>query len=43
VFFCNDDHLAAWRASKSAHTAGDQLTVHEALEVGIALFEPLLR
>lgn len=43
VFFCNDDHLAAWRASKSATPAGDRLTVEEALEIGIALFEPLLR
>lgn len=43
VFFCNDDHLAAWRASEHAHTAGDRLTVEEALEIGIGLFEPLLR
>lgn len=42
VFFCNDDHLAAWRASKHA-MAGDRLTIEEALEIGIALFEPLLR
>lgn len=42
VFFCNDDHLAAWRASKHALT-GDPLTIEEALEIGIALFEPLLR
>ncbi len=43
VFFCNDDHLAPWRASKRAHADGDRLTVEEALEIGIALFEPLLR
>lgn len=43
VFFCNDDHLAAWRVGKNAYTAGDRLTVEEALETGIALFEPLLR
>ncbi|WP_367268081.1 organomercurial lyase [Reyranella sp.] len=42
VFFCDDDHLAAWRSS-SAQSAGDRLTVEEALEIGIALFEPLLR
>jgi hypothetical protein len=43
VFFCNDDHLATWRGNKSTHAAGDRLTVEEALEIGIALFEPLLR
>lgn len=43
VFFCNDDHLAAWRAGKGAHTTGDRLSIAEALEIGIALFEPLLR
>jgi len=43
VFFCSDDHLAAWRASKSAHILGDRLAMAEALEIGIALFGPLLR
>ena len=43
VFFCNDDHLAAWRAGKNAYMTGDRLTVEEGLEIGIALFEPLLR
>jgi hypothetical protein len=42
VFFCNDDHLAAWRASKDAHVLGDRLAMDEALEIGIALFRPLL-
>jgi alkylmercury lyase len=43
VFFCHDDHLTAWRASQGAQIAGDRLTVEEALEIGIALFGPLLR
>ncbi|MBY0320292.1 MAG: hypothetical protein K2X72_16325 [Reyranella sp.] len=43
VFFCQDDHLTAWRASQGAQIAGDRLIVEEALEIGIALFGPLLR
>jgi len=43
LFFCNDDHLAAWRAGKGADTTGDRLSIAEALEIGVALFEPLLR
>lgn len=43
VFFCNDDHLAAWRAQKGTHVLGDRLAMEEALEIGVALFEPLLR
>lgn len=42
-FFCSDDHLAAWRAGIGARTTGDRLDIHEALEIGVALFEPLLR
>ncbi|MBI2716986.1 MAG: hypothetical protein HYX37_21445 [Rhizobiales bacterium] len=43
VFFCDDDHLAAWCACKGTHVLGDRLVMEEALEIGIALFEPLLR
>lgn len=43
LFFCSDDHLAAWRGGKGAGTAGDRLNTAEALQIGIALFEPLLR
>ncbi|MGH7461678.1 MAG: organomercurial lyase [Longimicrobiales bacterium] len=43
VFFCHDDHLTEWRANQGAHIAGDRLAVEEALEIGIALFGPLLR
>jgi len=32
VFFCSDDHLTAWRAGNGAHTTGDRLNMHEALE-----------
>ena len=42
-FFCSDDHLTAWRAGNGARTTGDRLNMREALEIGIALFEPLLR
>jgi hypothetical protein len=42
-FFCSDDHLAAWRTGNGERTTGDRLDMHEALEIGIALFEPLLR
>ena len=42
-FFCNDDHLAAWRAGQGQHSAGERLAVDEALEIGVALFAPLLR
>lgn len=43
VFFCHDDHLTAWRASQGAQVTGDRLAMEEALEIGIALFGPLLR
>jgi hypothetical protein len=43
LFFCSDDHLTAWRAGNGARTTGDRLDTYEALEIGIALFEPLLR
>jgi hypothetical protein len=43
VFFCSDDHLASWRAGQGARAAGERLSMAEALEIGIALFEPLLR
>jgi hypothetical protein len=43
LFFCSDDHLTAWCAGNSARTTGDRLEMDEALEIGIALFEPLLR
>lgn len=43
VFFCHDDHLTAWRDSQGAQITGDRLAMEEALEIGIALFGPLLR
>ena len=43
VFFCHGDHLTAWRTSQGVQIVGDPLTVDEALEIGIALFGPLLR
>jgi hypothetical protein len=43
LFFCSDDHLAAWRESKGDRKDGARLSIEEAFEIGVALFEPLLR
>jgi hypothetical protein len=42
VFFCSDDHLRRRLASRGAGRDGDRLSPDEALEVGRALFEPVL-
>jgi mercury(II) reductase len=42
AFFCSDDHLAAWRRERSADETGIRLRMDEALQVGRALFEPIL-
>jgi hypothetical protein len=41
-FFCSDDHLQQWLASKSPPRIGFRLTLAEAMEVGRAIFEPVL-
>jgi len=42
VFFCSDAHLDQWANARHSPGQGDRLTVAEALEVGAALFGPLL-
>jgi hypothetical protein len=41
-FFCSDDHLAQWLASRVPPRTGSRLTLSEAMEVGRAIFEPVL-
>lgn len=43
AFFCSEEHLAAWRASASAGQSGHRLSMNEALQVGKAIFMPILR
>ncbi len=42
VFFCSDDHLEAWLSSRSPRAEGVRLSMVEALEVGGAIFGPVL-
>lgn len=42
AFFCSENHLQQWLASKLPPRAGCQLTLAEAMEVGRAIFEPVL-
>jgi alkylmercury lyase len=42
AFFCSDNHLQQWLASKISPRAGLRLTLAEAMEVGRAIFEPVL-
>jgi hypothetical protein len=41
-FFCCDEHLGHWLEGQTARRAGYRLSLDEALEVGRALFEPIL-
>ena len=41
-FFCCDEHLQQWLAEQTPRRAGYRLTLDEALEVGRAIFEPVL-
>jgi hypothetical protein len=41
-FFCSDAHLDGWLAAQEAGREGHRLTLDEALEVGRALFGPVL-
>ncbi len=43
AFFCSEEHLAAWRAGASAGRSGHCLSMNEALQVGKAIFMPILR
>jgi alkylmercury lyase len=42
AFFCSQDHLQVWKA-QNPDANGMQLTINEALEVGRAIFGPVLR
>ena len=42
AFFCSDAHLGQWLCAQSPERIGQRLTVDEGLEVGRALFEPVL-
>jgi hypothetical protein len=42
AFFCSDEHLQQWLASRIPPRAGFRLTLAEAMEVGRAVFEPVL-
>jgi hypothetical protein len=41
-FFCCDEHLRQWLDAQTLSRAGCRLALDEALEVGRALFEPVL-
>ena len=43
VFFCGDDHLRPWRAAAPSRGRGHRLSAAEALEVGKAIFRPMMR
>ena len=42
AFFCSDPHLDDWLLAQNARRTGYRLTLDEGLEVGRALFEPVL-
>jgi hypothetical protein len=42
VFFCSDAHLEAWLSTRSPRPQGVRLSMTEALEVGGAIFGPVL-
>jgi hypothetical protein len=41
-FFCCDEHLQQWLTAQTSRRAGYRLALDEALEVGRAIFEPVL-
>ena len=43
AFFCSGGHLAAWRQANHPDATGHRLAVDEAMQVGRALFAPVLR
>ena len=42
AFFCSDEHLATWRDAKHPGGKGVRLSMDEGLQVGKAIFTPLL-
>jgi len=43
AFFCSDEHLERWFRAQKSRRAGLRLSLVEALEVGRAIFGPVLR
>jgi mercuric reductase len=43
AFFCSESHLEAWRQENHAEAKGYRLALDEAMQVGRALFAPVLR
>ena len=43
AFFCSDDHLDGWLSAQTFRRDGMRLSMFEALEVGKAIFGPVLR
>ena len=43
TFFCSDEHLAAWRHGDGDGHSGFRLSMDAALQVGRAIFSPILR
>ncbi|MGH8672852.1 MAG: alkylmercury lyase family protein [Burkholderiales bacterium] len=42
AFFCSEDHLEEWRRTNHPDTEGYRLAPDEAMQVGLALFAPVL-
>lgn len=42
LFFCSDSHLAAWRRRADSSGVGSRLSADAALQVGMAIFVPML-
>lgn len=43
AFFCSEAHLEAWGRTNHPEAVGSRLTLDEALQIGRALFSPVLR
>jgi hypothetical protein len=43
AFFCSDEHLETWRTTQTKEPLGRRLILADALEIGRALFEPILK
>jgi hypothetical protein len=42
AFFCTDEHLQTWRDAQDRETDGFRLSMDEGLQIGKAIFKPLL-
>jgi len=43
AFFCGDEHLRGWLDAQTPRREGARLDINEALELGGAIFGPVLR